>query len=917
MATVRIYKVAELLSTTSQEVLALLKRDHGIELKSASSTIEEVVGRSFVERVARQRNIALPGGDMFSDTPAPAKGGKKTAAAKKAEPPKPTAPALGPPRLVKTIKPLTPPPAEETTDADVATPAAAPNDETAAEEQVAAAAAVESTAPPPAASETTSMTAGAAIEDVARVEEPTAETPEAPGRFVPPTLRLRIEEPGQARQPTRPPAPAKRPQLSRARMVQKPAATPPAGAHPGAPGAARPGTPSAPRPAYPAPLRPTTPSMLGGPRPLPSQPVRPPQPQQARPGMPPPRPPFGRPPFGQHRPGQRPVQGRRRARPSAPAVQLAPAAPPPITRTITLAEGMTVKDLADKLNVRVKDVLANLLMKRILMTINSALDIDMARDIAREFGAEIEMRSFEQELVSAEVEDASPEDVRNRAPVVTVMGHVDHGKTSLLDGIRETRVAEREVGGITQHIGAYHVDVGNGRSVVFLDTPGHEAFTLMRARGAKVTDVVVLVVAADDGVMPQTREAIDHAREANVPMVVAINKIDKPGANPDNVKRELAELNLVPEDWGGQTVMVPVSAKKRQNLDQLLEMILLSSDILELKANPRRPASGTVLEAKLDRGRGPVATVLVQDGTLRVGDNFIAGPVVGRVRALIDDRGRPVKSAGPSTPVEVLGLTSLPQNGDPFQTVADPAKARQIATFRQTRAKERALGAKGGRLTLQSLKEQIAEGVIKELPIIVKADVQGSAEVLADTLAKLSDEKVKIRIIRSGVGAINESDVLLGSASNAIVIGFNVRPDRNASDVAEREEVDVRMHSVIYNVTDEIKKGMTGLLDPTFKEVRIGTAEVREVFKMPKIGAIAGCMVTDGRITRAGDTQARLLRDNVVVHEGKIGSLRRFKDDASEVKTGFECGIGLERYNDIKVGDVIEVFTMERVKATA
>jgi translation initiation factor IF-2 len=593
-----------------------------------------------------------------------------------------------------------------------------------------------------------------------------------------------------------------------------------------------------------------------------------------------------------------------------------PAAPPPITRTITLAEGMTVKDLAEKLDVRVKDVLAKLLMKRMMMTINSTLDIETAKDIAREFGAQIEMRSFEEELVSAEVDQSRPEDIQARAPVVTVMGHVDHGKTSLLDAIRETRVAEREAGGITQHIGAYHVDVG-GRNVVFLDTPGHEAFTLMRARGAKVTDVVVLVVAADDGVMPQTREAIDHAKAANVPIVVAINKIDKPGSNPDNVRRELAEVGLVPEDWGGQTVMVPVSAKKRQNLEQLLEMILLSSDILELKANPRRPASGTVLEAKLDRGRGPVATVLVQDGSLSVGDNFIAGPVVGRVRALIDDRGRPVKSAGPATPVEVLGLTSLPQPGDPFQTVADAAKARQIATFRQTRAKEQALGAKGGRLTLESLKEQISEGGVKELPIIVKADVQGSAEVLADTLTKLSDDKVKINIIRSGVGAINESDVLLASASNAIIIGFNVRPDRNAADVAEREQVDIRMHSVIYNVTDEIKKGMAGLLEPTFKEVRIGTAEIREVFKVPKVGSVAGCMVTDGRITRAGDTQVRLLRDNVVIHEGKIGSLRRFKDDVSEVKTGLECGIGLERYNDIKVGDVIEVFTMERVAATA
>jgi translation initiation factor IF-2 len=639
------------------------------------------------------------------------------------------------------------------------------------------------------------------------------------------------------------------------------------------------------------------------------------------PTMPGQRPPFGqqpRPPMGQPpRPsGPRPAQTKRE-RPSAPIAPAAPAAPPPITRTITLAEGMTVKDLADKLDVRVKDVLAKLLMKRMMMTINSTLDIENAKDIAREFGAEIEMRSFEEELVSAEGDESRPEDMKSRAPVVTVMGHVDHGKTSLLDAIRETKVAEREAGGITQHIGAYHVDVGDSRSVVFLDTPGHEAFTLMRARGAKVTDVVVLVVAADDGVMPQTREAIDHAKAANVPIVVAINKIDKPGVNPDTVKRQLSDLGLMPEEWGGQTVMVPVSAKKRQNLDQLLEMILLSTDILELRANPKRSASGTVLEAKLDRGRGPVATVLVQDGTLSVGDNFIAGPVVGRVRALIDDRGRPTKSAGPATPVEVLGLTSLPQPGDPFQTVADAAKARQIATFRQAQAKERALGAKGGRLTLESLKEQIAEGGVKELPLIVKADVQGSAEVLADTLTKLSDEKVKIRIIRSGVGAINESDVLLASASNAIIIGFNVRPDRNAQETAEREEVDIRMHSVIYNVTEEIKKGMAGLLEPTFKEVRIGSAEVREVFRVPKVGSIAGCMVVEGRITRAGETQARLLRDNVVVFEGKIGSLRRFKDDVSEVKSGFECGIGLQNYNDVKVGDVIEVFSMERVAVTA
>ena len=590
-------------------------------------------------------------------------------------------------------------------------------------------------------------------------------------------------------------------------------------------------------------------------------------------------------------------------------------AAPQITRNITLAEGMTVKDLADKLDVRVKDVLAKLLMKRLMMTINSTLDTETATMIAREFGADVQMRSFEEELLQVDSDDAKAEDIVTRAPVVTVMGHVDHGKTSLLDAIRETRVAEREAGGITQHIGAYHVTVRN-QNIVFLDTPGHEAFTLMRARGAKVTDIVILVVAADDGVMPQTREAIDHARAANVPIIVAINKIDKPNAVPERVKRELTELDLMPEEWGGKTVTVEVSAKKKQNLELLLEMILLVSELGELKANPKRSATGTVLEAKLDKGRGPVATVLVQDGTLTVGDTFIAGPIVGRVRALIDDRGRSTKLAGPSTPVEVLGLGGLPQPGDVFQ-VADAAKARQIATFREEQAKTRALGAKGARLTLESLQAQIAEGGMKELPIIIKADVQGSAEVLADTLAKLTDEKVKIRIIHAGVGAVNESDVLLASASNAIIIAFNVRPDRNAEDIATRERVEIRQHSVIYNVTDEMKKAMTGLLAPTFKEVRIGVAAVRELFKVPKFGTIAGCMVTEGRITRAGDTQARLLRDNVVVYEGKIGSLRRFKDDVSEVKSGFECGIGFERFNDLKIGDVIEVFVNERVPVTA
>jgi translation initiation factor IF-2 len=619
-----------------------------------------------------------------------------------------------------------------------------------------------------------------------------------------------------------------------------------------------------------------------------------------------------RPPTGGSRQGP-PVRREPLVRPSAPPP---PAEPPPVTRTITLAEGMTVKDLADKLDVRVKDVLAKLLMKRLMLTINSTLDTETAMMISREFGADVQMRSFEEELLQEDTEETHPEDVIARAPVVTVMGHVDHGKTSLLDAIRETRVAEREAGGITQHIGAYHVTI-NSRNIVFLDTPGHEAFTLMRARGARVTDLVILVVAADDGVMPQTKEAIDHARAASVPLIVAINKIDKPNANTERVKRELTELDLMPEEWGGKTVTVEVSAKKKQNLELLLEMILLVTDIGELKANPKRNASGAVLEAKLDKGRGPVATILVQDGTLHVGDTFIAGPIVGRVRALIDDRGRPVKAAGPSVPVEVLGLAGLPQPGDAFQALADAAKARQIATFRQAQAKERALGAKGGRLTLESLQAQIAEGGIKELPVIIKADVQGSAEVLADSLTKLTDEKVKIRIIHAGVGAVNESDVLLASASNAIVIAFNVRPDRNAEEIATRERVEIRQHSVIYNVTDEMKKAMAGLLEPTFKEVRLGIAEIRNIFKVPKYGTIAGCMITEGRITRAGDTQARLLRDNIVVYEGKIGSLRRFKDDVSEVKAGFECGIGFEKFNDIKVGDVIEVFIMERVAVIA
>ena len=951
MATVRIYKVAELLNTTSQEVLQLLKQNHGIELKSASSTLEEIVARQFVERLARQRGIELPKGDIFSD--AAVKSAKKAAApaAKKGvpEPVKPAAPSLPPPRLIKTARPPAPasvasplagaPVAvavetEPEPAVDVPVPVAVappppPVVETVPEPvMVEAAPVVEEPATPPAqpALDTEALPAPAVAASAEPSEGPSAapRPAAAAGRFVPPSIRLRVEEPGQA-PPKAPPLQPRRPVAPPPPRVVAP--PPPRAA---ASASARPASPPTPR-QYPGtrPAAGTTPAMIGGPRPLPAQPVRPATPpgrpgQQPaypqRPGMPQ-RPGGGqfqhRPGGGFHRPGQARPGGPRREPPrqtAAPPVEL-----PPVSRTITLAEGMTVKDLSDKLDVRVKDVLKALLDRRLMMTINSTIDIETARDVARQFGADIQTRSFEEELIHDEAETFDAGDLVPRAPVVTVMGHVDHGKTTLLDSIRETRVADREAGGITQHIGAYLVTVGekSDKQIVFLDTPGHEAFTLMRARGSKVTDVVILVVAADDGVMPQTKEAIDHARAANVPIIVAVNKIDKPGANAEVVKRQLADLNLVPEDWGGNTVFVEVSAKKKTGLDLLLEMILLVTEIAEHKANPKRAAVGTVLETKLDRGRGPVATVLVQDGSLRVGDNIIAGPVVGRVRAVIDDRGRPLKIAGPSTPVEVLGLEQLPSPGDSFQMVSDPAKARQIATFRQAQAKERALGAKGGRLTLESLQAELAKGDVKELAIIIKADVQGSAEVLAATLAKLSDGKTKIKIIHTAVGAINESDVLLAAASNAIIIGFNVRPDRNAADVAERETVDIRHHSVIYNVTDEIKKAMAGLLEPTFKEQRLGSAVVRETFKVPKVGTIAGCMVQDGRITRSGDAQGRLLRDNVVVWEGKLASLRRFKDDVSEVKAGFECGIGLTNFNDVKVGDVIEVFQMQQVATPA
>ena len=1088
MGTIRIYKIAEVLGIPSQEVVQLLRTQHGIEAKSASSTVEEIVARQFAERVARKRNLVLPAGSLFSQRTVTRRGGGRGGPVPEAA--APAAPKLGPPRLVKSAKAAraaAEAAAAEAATAEAATaeaaepaaaPAASPAEATQPPPPIAAAGppsaaarattaptglrtptavgprtlpstprlrvegaprirveaprirveepappadkapsaaveppSVQAAAPPPTAAAAPPRTTAEApsrteveapprtgvetppptevepprppVEEAPRAEaEPARATVEQPVGVVAETPLAKVAEPppvevetprpagpagpegtGEPPQPLAgtagtgseglpdatpqmPPAAAAGPPAADTPVAAAPPTSPPAPTRaPGASTATRPGSglalrptgrvvpprlrlrieepkPVKPRPA-PAtttprpPVRPAPPVAaappagrppLGGPRPLPSQPLRPPAPRYL-----PPRPAVGYrpPPRPHHRPGGRRAQYRR-TRPQAPVT---PAAPPPVTRTITLAEGMTVKDLAERLEVKPKDVLKKLIERRVMMTINTTLDSETATTIAREFGADVKMRTFEEEMVVIEAEEAKPDDLIVRAPVVTVMGHVDHGKTTLLDAIRETKVAEGEAGGITQHIGAYSVAV-TGRRIVFLDTPGHEAFTLMRARGAQVTDIVILVVAADDGVMPQTQEAIDHAQAAGVPIIVAINKIDKADANLDRVKKELSERGLTPEDWGGSTVTVPVSAKRRDNLDGLLEMILLVTELEEQKANPKRAATGTVLEAKVDRGRGPVATILVQDGTLRIGDNFIAGVVVGRVRALLDDRLQKAGEAGPSTPVEVLGLTGLPQPGDAFQAVTDAAKARQIAVLRQNQAKEKALGGRGQRLTLESLQQQLSEGEAKELPIIIKADVQGSAEVLADSLGKLGDERVKTRIIHTGVGAISEWDVLLASTSNAIIVGFNVRPDRNATGVAEREGVDIRLHSVIYDVIDELKKALAGLLDPTTKEVKLGAAEIRQTFKIPKFGTAAGCMVTEGVITRAGDAQARLVRDGVVVHEGRIGSLRRFKDDVNEVRGGLECGLAFERFADLKVGDVIESFTVEKVVAT-
>ena len=579
------------------------------------------------------------------------------------------------------------------------------------------------------------------------------------------------------------------------------------------------------------------------------------------------------------------------------------------TIIVEIGQSITVKELAEKLHKPVNDVIRTLIFKGVMAAINQEIDFETAEKVCAEYNALVEKQEEVEELEVLEIEEDEEENLKKRPPIVTVMGHVDHGKTSLLDCIRKSRVTDSEAGGITQHIGAYTITL-NGEKITFLDTPGHEAFTAMRARGAQITDIVILVVAADDGIMPQTKEAIDHCKAAGVPIVVAINKIDKPGANPDRVKQELAEQGLLVEAWGGDVICEEVSAKQNLNIDKLLEMVLLSAEMLELKANANRRAVGTVIESKLDKGRGAVASLLVQNGTLHVGDSILVGSTYGRVRAMFDDTGKKIKSAGPSIPVEVLGLSEVPEAGDRFNQVKDEKTARNMAESRKEKLKAQTLASH--KVSLENLYSQIKDGSVKELSVIVKADVQGSIQAITGSLDKLSSDDVKVRVIHGGVGAITETDVTLANASNAIIIGFNVRPDVNAVVQAEKDGVDIKTYRVIYDAIDDVKSAMIGMLEPEYKEVVLGSAEVRTTYKISNVGTIAGCYVLNGKLKRNAET--RVIRDGIVIFESTLSSLKRFKDDAKEVNAGYECGLTVDKFNNIEEGDIIECFVMEAVQ---
>ena len=936
---VRINELARELEVKAKAIIDLLPGYGVTEKKTHSSSIPADVAEKVRENILGQAEAQAK-----AEAAVKAEKEAKDAAAKAARM-RPAAPPAAPPQAtvapaatkpVAPVTPITNPAAPAAT-----VPAAAPAAQK-APVAVPAAPAAAKPAPLP------SSPAGAPIRPASPAVQPSSARPAAPPAGKQPSaVRPAAAAPGAAQ--ARPGAPA------RTNAPARPLATGnrgplPTGNRGPLPDASRESRPSGPRPGQP--MRPQQPSQgrqypsrSGGPGGAPSRPfeqrprampagTRPGPRAPGRPGMLPPFPEKmpqkaepGKPLYTRKPPQrQRPVVDKReqegerklhptRQRPGAGrggvAAVIAPPEPRP-PRDVTITEGITIRELAEKLDVRAKDLLKNLLDRGVFASINQALDVPTATTLAESFSGVVSVVSLEEEMVLEVAKEETKESLKPRPPVVTVMGHVDHGKTSLLDAIREADVAAGEAGGITQHIGAYKVVV-NERAVVFVDTPGHEAFTRMRARGAKVTDIVVLVVAADDGVMPQTKEAIDHAKAAKVPIVVAINKIDKPEAQLDRVRRQLADVGLMSADWGGDTEFVEVSAKQKKGIDKLLETILLVADLRELKANPDAPATGTVLESRVDKGRGPVATILVQNGTLNSGDFFICGSVFGKVRAMFDDRGRVVADAPPSTPVEVLGLQGIPEAGDLFQ-VTDEAKARHIVEYRQGKQRDAAMARiSGSRITLDQLHEQLKAGDVKELGIVIKADVQGSAEVLSEMLPKLSTDQVKLKIICSGVGAVTENDVLLASASGAIVIAFGVRPDRKALDLAQQEHVDIRTHTIIYEVSDELKKAMEGLLEPVVTETYLGRAEVRNTFRVKGAGTVAGCYVVDGILKR--DAQIRVLREGVVIYTSKLSSLKRFKDDASEVRTGFECGAGIANFNDVKVGDILECFTVTKMSA--
>ena len=901
----RINELARELEVKAQAILDILPKVGVIEKKTHSSSIEEDAADKIREHF-RQQNQARQQAQESRDEPSPAKKAtprrfadalpasnrfaSRPVVSRTVKPSIPTGPraaplrppvqALRPP--LKPVRPVIPPVTPKTTPVKPVT-----------------------SSPASATQQRPAESPGYPVKPIQK-QVPSAAVPQgrsAPSKPEPsvsalPGAPLRPPVAGVSRAPSQPLA-----RLPAKRAVRPPTARP----QPQMP------TPQKPVPGKPIYARARRPGVPGVPGSMPG--ARFPGPRVPHPGtLPPPgqpaRPAGRRPP----RPAQtrtvRDREAEREAKVLRRQASRAQAAPPKAVNTeVTVSAGTTVKELAEKLGIKANLIIKTLVDRGLFATINQTLDMEMIQDLCKHFGATATELSYEEETMLELEESQETADLQVRAPVVTVMGHVDHGKTSLLDAIRETNVAEREAGGITQAIGAYHVE-HEGHRIVFIDTPGHEAFTRMRARGAQSTDVVILVVSADDGVMPQTIEAIDHAKAADVPIVVAINKIDLAGADPDRVKQQLADRGLLPEDWGGDIVMVPVSAAEKTNLNQLLEMVLLVADLRELKANANRPAVGFVLEAKLDRGQGPVATVLVRNGTLRNGDHFLVGSVFGKVRAMIDDRGAKVKEAPPSTAVVVLGLEGLPDPGDTLQVATDTDKAKKIVEYREDKAREQAL-AKSSRLSLEQFQEQLRSGDIKELPLVLKCDVQGSMEVLTDALRNLANEKVKVNLIHTGVGAISESDVLLATAANAVIIGFSVRPERTAAVVAEHEGVDIRLHTIIYELIDEVKAAMTGLLEPIIKETMLGRADVLETFRVSKVGTVAGCLVQDGRLTNKAEV--RLLRDNVVVYTGKVGSLRRFKDEVSEVRSGQECGLGIANFNDLKRGDVIEAFVTEKV----